>query len=54
LCAYKKYRHGKRYVGYYIDRQLEEIEKMERNVPTGVAGVHFWEFRQETYKHITT
>jgi hypothetical protein len=52
LCAYKKYRHGKRYVGYYIDRQKEEIEKMERNVPTGVAWRALWEFRQETYKHI--
>lgn len=52
LCAYKKYRHGKRYVGYYIDRQKEEIEKMERNVPTGVAWRALWEFRNETYKHI--
>lgn len=52
LCAYKKYRHGKRYVGYYIDRQKEEIEKMERNVPTGVAWRALWEFRNETYKHL--
>lgn len=52
LCAYKKYRHGKRYVGYYIDRQKEEIEKMEKNVPTGVAWRALWEFRNETYKHI--
>lgn len=52
LCAYKKYRHGKRYVGYYIDRQKEEIEKMQKNVPTGVAWRALWEFRNETYKHI--
>lgn len=49
LCAYKKYCHGKRYVGYYIDRQLREIEKMKQNVTTGVAWRVMDEFRIETY-----
>jgi hypothetical protein len=52
LCAYKKYRNSKRYVGYYIDRQLEEIQKMENNVRSGVAWRVLHEFRNETYKHI--
>ena len=29
LCAYKKYKYGKRYVGYYIERSGREIEKMQ-------------------------
>ncbi len=52
LCAYKKHVHGKRYVGYYIDRQLKEIEKMETNVTTGVHWGVLHQFRQETYKHL--
>ncbi len=45
LCAYKKYRRGKRYVGYYIDRMYKEIVKME-----GINGVCWqvlWDFRKE-------
>lgn len=53
LCAYKKYRHGKRYVGYYLDRQLKEINKMAANVTAGVAWRVLYEFREETYKHLT-
>lgn len=49
LCAYKKYKKGKRYVGYYIDRQRKEIEKMESNVSAGVDWSVLWQFRQETY-----
>lgn len=49
LCAYKKYRHGKRYVGYYIDRQLTEINKMKAAVTSGVAWRVMDEFRKETY-----
>lgn len=52
LCAYKKYCHGKRYIGYYIDRQLVEINKMKANVTTGVAWRVMDEFRSETYKHL--
>lgn len=49
LCAYKKYRLGKRYVGYYIDRQYKEIQKMTSQVNSGVDWSVMWDFRQETY-----
>lgn len=52
LCAYKKHVHGKRYVGYYIDRQLKELEKMEAMVTEGVCWSVLWDFRRETYKHL--
>ena len=50
LCAYKKYIKGKRYVGYYIDRQRKEIEKMQASVYTGVDWSPLWDFRKETYE----
>lgn len=37
LCAYKKYCHGKRYVGYYWKRMCDEIEKMKQNTPSKVC-----------------
>ena len=49
LCAYKKYRFGKRYVGYYIDRMYKEITKMEQRVKEGVAWEVLWQFRKETF-----
>ena len=49
LCAYKKYKKGKRYIGFYIDRQRKEIEKMQHNVKEGVDWSPLWDFRQETY-----
>lgn len=49
LCAFKKHKLGKRHVGYYIERQRLEIQKMERNVPTGVNWDVLWQFRQENY-----
>lgn len=49
LCAYAKYMKGQRYVGYYIDRQKKEIEKMQDNVKEGVCWRVLWEFRKETY-----
>ncbi len=52
LCAYKKYRRGKRYVGYYIDRLHEEIKHMEKIVPDGVAWEVLWDFRRETFNKI--
>lgn len=52
LCAYKKYRHGKRYIGYYLDRQLKEIDTCAKNITEGVAWRALYEFRQETYKHL--
>lgn len=52
LCAYKKYKHGKRYVGFYIDRQEKEIEKIKHLVREGVAWRVLDDFRRETYKHL--
>jgi len=49
LCAYKKYRRGSRYVGYYIDRMFGEIKKMESNVTEGVYWDVLWQFRNETF-----
>lgn len=51
LCAYKKYCYGKRYVGYYLDRQRDEIAAMERNVPEGVDWSVLWQYRKETFAH---
>ena len=30
LCAYEKFFKGTRYNGYYADRQLEEVEELQR------------------------
>jgi hypothetical protein len=49
LCAYKKYNKGKRYVGYYIERQKKEIQKLQNNVQDGVDWSVLWQFRDETY-----
>jgi hypothetical protein len=51
LCAYKKYRWGKRYVGYYIERMKKEIEKIQVNIPNGIAWEVLWQFREETFPH---
>jgi hypothetical protein len=50
LCAYKKYRIGKRYVGYYLDRQASEISKMEEDIRHGVDWSVLWDYRRETYE----
>jgi hypothetical protein len=50
LCAYRKFYRGKRYVGYYLDRQADEIAKMQDHVPDGVAWKVLWQYREETYK----
>lgn len=49
LCAYKKYRMGKRHVGYYLDRQADEIEKMQEAVKWGVDWSVLWQYRHETF-----
>lgn len=60
LCAYRKYQRtlsgqagatGKRYIGYYLDRQADEIAKMEDHVRDGVSWRVLWEYRRETYDH---
>jgi hypothetical protein len=49
LCAYKKHRLGKRYVGYYIERNRLELEKMSSTITEGINWRPLWEFRKETY-----
>lgn len=49
LCAYKKYRYGKRYVGYYLDRQHKEISLMQERVTEGVDWSVLWDYRRETF-----
>lgn len=47
LCAYKKKIEGKRYVGYYIERNRIELLKL-----SGISGVNWkplWDFRRETF-----
>lgn len=50
LCAYKKHRLGKRYVGYYIDRLHQEISKIQAENISGVDWSVLWQFRSETFK----
>lgn len=33
LCAYRKYFKGTMYLGYYLDRQLEELYKLQKQIP---------------------
>lgn len=50
LCAYKKVKLGKRFVGYYIERMRQEIETMKKNVPVGVDWSVLYEFRRTNYQ----
>lgn len=50
LCAFKKAKLGKRYVGYYIDRMHKEITAMQSNVPRGVDWSVLWDFRKKNYE----
>jgi hypothetical protein len=52
LCAFRKYHRGKRYVGYYLDRQAVEISKMHDKVYEGVYWDVLWQYREETYDRI--
>lgn len=49
LCAYKKHKLGKRYVGYYIDRGLVELKKMSSTITEGIDWDVLYQFRKETY-----
>lgn len=51
LCAYKKLFFKTRYVGYYIDRQLEELKKMQKLAPIGAEWDLLWEFRKSHFDH---
>jgi hypothetical protein len=50
LCSFKKLfrvKHG-RYLGYYLDRQAEEISQCERDGWFGIDWKPFWDARNET------
>lgn len=50
LCSFKKLfrtRDG-RYLGYYLDRQAEEIKKVERDNWVGIDWTPMWDARKET------
>ena len=49
LCSYKKIFREKngRYLGYYLDRQAEEIKKVEGDNWEGVDWQVFWDGREE-------
>lgn len=48
LCAFKKFKRGQRWIGYYLDRQAKEIEQLQERVPEGVDWSVLWDFRAET------
>lgn len=49
LCAYYKFKIGRRYIGYYIDRMQSEIEIMQ--TVEGVDWSVLWDFRREYFDH---
>lgn len=51
LCAFRKYMRGKRYVGYYLDRQASEIARMQSRA-RGVCWDVLWQYRHETYREL--
>ena len=62
LCSFKKLFRRKqgRYMGYYLDRQAEEIRKVEQDGWAGIDWQPLWDARNETidknylYGHIDT
>ena len=50
LCSFKKIfrEHHGRYLGYYLDRQTEEIQKCESDGWSGIEWNVFWQSRSET------
>jgi hypothetical protein len=51
LCAFRKFHRGKRWIGYYLDRQAVEICKLQNHVLYGVDWQVLWDYRAETYDH---
>lgn len=53
LCSYKKLFRKKRgrYLGYYIDRQSEEIRQVEQDGWSGIDWSVLWDARKETLDH---
>jgi len=53
LCSFKKLfrrKHG-RYLGYYLDRQAEEIKKVEEDGWDGIDWQPLWDARKETIQN---
>jgi hypothetical protein len=50
LCSFKKLFRKKqgRYLGYYLDRQAEEISKCEKDGWNGIDWQPLWDARNET------
>jgi hypothetical protein len=50
LCSFKKIfrEHHGRYLGYYLDRQAEEIQKCEQDGWYGIEWEVLWQARNET------
>ena len=50
LCSFKKIfrEHHGRYLGYYLDRQSEEIEQAEKDGWDGIDWTVLWQARNET------
>lgn len=50
LCSFKKLfrKRDGRYLGYYLDRQAEEIKKVERDDWSGIDWTPMWQAREET------
>lgn len=53
LCSFKKlFRKSRgRYLGYYIDRQAEEIKQVERDGWDGIDWTPMWDARKETLRN---
>lgn len=53
LCSFKKlFRRSRgRYLGYYLDRQAEEISQCERDGWNGICWRPLWQAREETLDH---
>lgn len=50
LCAYRKYFKGTMYKGYYLDRQLEELRKLQKQLPEwGNLWEYLFQLRKEVY-----
>lgn len=53
LCAYYKLFRAKRYAGYYIDRQMEELAKMQQLNPDKADWDLLWQFRRSHFNPLT-
>jgi hypothetical protein len=52
LCVFRKYMKGMMYYGYYIDRQLGELKKLEKTLGAETKGIcdELYTIRRQVYK----